>query len=332
MSDFKLPIIKNPPHKAFQEPAFFLGILLVNPEYINEFYNEYINLKFELRSNRLYMCYPKYNWYTYDNCDCDVESIVIKANPFIIDNQNPYAHLIKLMRNKIEEGYFVEGFCDEYYISKKPNYNISHNSHDYLLYGYNDEKQYFIALGYTNKGIYEEYIIPYKEMYDSIIWRNENKLLNNHGLAKYEFIKAKKDKNYKSDLTRIKSELNNFLTSKSLTADSWLYGIDAYNAFYNNLPDIFDVRCLRLLMEHKKIMYSRINYLMENFNISLETLKHRYKEVVNLSEIMFNMSLKYRILGDIDIKLRVKEIIKKMIDLEIPLLIELHDSIERNVE
>lgn len=27
------------------------------------------------------MCYPKYNWYKYYNCDCDIESLVIKANP-----------------------------------------------------------------------------------------------------------------------------------------------------------------------------------------------------------------------------------------------------------
>lgn len=37
MSDFRLSILKEPPHRAYQKPAFFLGILLTNPEYINEF-------------------------------------------------------------------------------------------------------------------------------------------------------------------------------------------------------------------------------------------------------------------------------------------------------
>jgi len=328
MSDFRLSIVNDPPHRAYQEPAFFLGILLTNPEYINEFYNEYINLKYEVNSNCLNLCYPKYNWYTYYNCDCDIESLVIKANPNIIDRNDPYKFLIDLMRKKIEEGYFVEGFCDEYYISHKRRYGVSHNFHDYLLYGFNDEKQYFISLGYTAGLSYEEYVIPYKEMYDSIVWRNENELLvNKQGLAKYEFIKAKSNKTYEIDLKRIKNELNNFLTSKPLTSDSWLYGINAYSEFYKNLLDIFDLRHLRLLMEHKKIMYNRISYLIDTLNIRLETLRHKYKTVVNLSEIIFNTALKYRIVKDDNIKIHVKEIVKKMIEEELPLIKEFRDSI-----
>ena len=37
MSDIRLPIKKNPPYKSFQESAFYLGILLTDPKYINDF-------------------------------------------------------------------------------------------------------------------------------------------------------------------------------------------------------------------------------------------------------------------------------------------------------
>lgn len=43
MSDLRLSIVKNLPYKAFPKPDFSLDFISKS-EYINVFYNEYINL------------------------------------------------------------------------------------------------------------------------------------------------------------------------------------------------------------------------------------------------------------------------------------------------
>ena len=163
MKEHILPIETNPPYKSFQEPAFFLGILLTNPQYINKFYNGYINLKYDANLLWLNMCYPKYNWYTYDECDMDIESLVIKGNPYIVGKKDPYDHIMELMKNALLRGYYVNGFCDEFYISNKKNFRRIHNFHDFLLFGLCED------LPYLSKAYFENDVSCYLEEDGDII-------------------------------------------------------------------------------------------------------------------------------------------------------------------
>lgn len=327
MSDIRLPIKKNPPYKSFQESAFYLGILLTDPKYINEFFNSYIN--FAISTNGWFRaCTPKYNWYDYSECDCEIESIIIKGNPYNISKGDPYESLVKLMQKKIASGYFVQGFCDEFYIPSKFNYNKNHNFHDYLLYGHNNEEKYFIALGYTDNWKYEEYKISYSEMYDSIKWTKENNICAlNNGVAKYEFIKPKAGKRYLFDIKKVKEELYNFLTSQDSIDRTNIYGINACSIFCETLKEKFDIRSLRVVMEHSSIMADRIEYISNNLGIQLDDIICRYSKVKNNSKIMFYTALKYLITNREYLKEKVEKMVREIFDEEIPILKDFYDRI-----
>lgn len=327
MSDIRLPIIKNPPYRSFQEPAFYLGILFTDPNYIDEFFNSYINFAIST-SGWFRVCTPKYNWYDYPECDCEIESIIIKGNPYNISKDDPYESLVNLMQKKIASGYFVQGFCDEFYIPSKFNYNKNHNFHDYLLYGYNNEKKYFIALGYTDSWKYEEYKISYSEMYDSIKWTKENNICAlNNGVAKYEFIKPKAGKRYSFDIKKVKEELYNFLTSQDSIDRTNIYGINACSIFCETLKEKFDIRYLRVVMEHSSIMADRIEYISNNLGVQLDDIIHRYSKVKNNSKVMFYTALKYLITNREYLKEKVEKMVREIFDEEIPILKDFYDRI-----
>jgi|GEM_PF-1471563 len=329
MKEHILPIETNPPYKSFQEPAFFLGILLTNPQYINKFYNGYINLKYDANLLWLNMCYPKYNWYTYDECDMDIESLVIKGNPYIVGKKDPYDHIMELMKNALLRGYYVNGFCDEFYISNKKNFRRIHNFHDFLLFGLCEEEQYFMSIGYRNDGQYGTYKIPFNEMYESLIWREENgQLVNNHGIAKYEFIKEKPNREYKTDIKTIQKELKNLLASKQITNEKNIfYGINGYKKFCETLPEEFDIRCLRLILEHKQIMYNRIIHIAKTLKIQIDDIISKYETIKNLAETMFHNSIRSILVNDTKLKIHVKKSLYYILEEEIPILNELSEKL-----
>ena len=329
MSEVKLPMIENPPYKAFQIAAFYLGILMVDPLYINKFYNSYINLSVEKARNMLDMCYPKYNWYTYDDCDFFIEALVIKHNPYNIDTEDPYRHLVNLILKKLKEGFFVKGHYDEFYISCKSAYKQRHYVHDYLLCGYNEEGRYFIGLGYTATGFYEYYHVSFEEMYQSLIWSSENELVNpGHDLVRYEFLKVKPNRSYITDISLIKNELFNFLNPQHMNTDKFLYGVDAYRFYIEHMEEELDLRCVRVLMEHKKIMRSRLEHLRDKMQIGVGDFIASYKAIEREAEIQFNLAMKYTLTEDVDTKHCVVDRAKRMMETEIPMLENLYKRIE----
>ena len=292
-----------------------------NPLYINEFFNDYINFKYSKNYQVLYICYPKYNWYTYGDSDCDMESITIKNNPYIINSHDPYLFLINLMRRKLSEGYYVLSFCDEYYISQKKRYHKVHNWHDFMLCGYNDVQKYFIGLGYTRDNQFKTYKIPFYELYQAIIWTEKNGLLNkDSSVAKIEFIKARKDKEYTIKPDVIKEQLENYIASKPIETDSYVYGIDAYYRFMNNLRNKFDIRCIRLIMEHKQIMLQRIEYLNKLCEIDLDAIYIKYQQIVTIAEIAFNTAQKYLLTNNEILIEKIINYLQNIINLEVPLI------------
>ena len=71
--------------------------------------------------------------------------------------------------------------------------------HDYILIGYNDKKKSFYSVGYTQRNLYEEFLIPYHDLYESI---------SNPAMRRIVFylLKFNPDKVYELDLETVIGE------------------------------------------------------------------------------------------------------------------------------
>lgn len=61
---------------------------------------------------------------------------------------------------------------------------------------------------------------------------------------------------------------------------------------------LLDKRAFHLFLEHKKLMLSRINYLIHENRLKYEHVSESYKNIVRRFEIIQNMTLKYNITKD----------------------------------
>ena len=165
-------------------------------------------------------------------------------------------------------------------------------------------------------------------MYQSLIWSSENELVNpGHDLVRYEFLKVKPNRSYITDISLIKNELFNFLNPQHMNTDKFLYGVDAYRFYIEHMEEELDLRCVRVLMEHKKIMRSRLEHLRDKMQIGVGDFIASYKEIEREAKIQFNLAMKYTLTEDVDTKYCVVDRAKRMMEMEIPMLENLYRKI-----
>lgn len=227
------------------------------------------------------------------------------------------SHLESIMEfvvDKINEGYYVIIFIDEYYLPGKSNYQINHYVHQLMIYAYDnqnqklktiafDRNQEFISTEYE----YAQFIQAYEEgkkYYESSgIWvRNET----------VEIIRPREITNiYPFNLELFLKELKTYLLGQGEyskirpnnletngTKASFNFCVhDELIIHLNNLidgKDTMDYRYVHLLFEHKLIMYDRLKYIFSNFKTKdeLVSLLEEYSRIVKETQIARDFFIK----------------------------------------
>lgn len=319
-----LPTFRDIPFCTYQNYAFYQNIALLDSNFINVMYNSFINIEWIYDELKIINDFSNINveWVMHD-----------------FDWLLSFDGIISDVKSYIDQGLYVSGMYDEFYIKEKEAYKQYHFWHDYYLFGYDDDKCCFYSLGYTKERKYTEFKISYNEFVESIQFREvqyqkfaefsnyflilsytPNKsfgrlspLLIYNNLLDYRYPQIPKDLMDKCD---------------------GIFCLDALCQFFANGD--FDIRFPRIIMEHKQHMYNRINYINEKTNIKIpDSIAVQYqREVVDKSRMLFYLSIKYHLTSKITIVSSLIEgcqAIKKQEEELLPQLLEVLIKEESNL-
>lgn len=220
----------------------------------------------------------------------------------------------------INENKYVYCYVDEYYIQ------ISrHNSHDILVYGYNDEKQTFQVVGYKDR-FFQQYEVDYnnfiKAFYSGI---KISKMFDTyHGINYFLCIKPCIDRisNYKFHIEKFEERLYEYincintgilnacddLNHKMYQKEGNVYGLKVYECLISDIEmckkklTLLDYRAFHTLYEHNMLMRERLEILPFEIN---EELKKKIDELVSISNKIRMLVMKYDLEPNLEVLERI---------------------------
>ncbi len=295
-----LPFELESPIKTDNTDVYTHGIILSREGGMQFLYTIYIDVDFDLRS-RDFFYNNFYNAYTYRGplmkkyCDVSIGSSESLFHDFC--------------KTSIDDGKYIWGICDDYYLPHRIAYKRFKFQHDFLLIGY-DENSYYLA-GYNDRVKPEIVSVTKKELFDAVYEKR------NHQLSTVEV-----NPNYKFniDVPYILRQLKIYYVGGMSRILRKYFGITStlgfIKCFEENIlelkprefPDlapteedddpsiyIHYVTIFRRYMEHKQMLYKRFMYLADRYKMFDKETFDILSQNAFLGEIIFNMSIKVRI-------------------------------------
>ena len=310
----KLPLDLQPKVQSYQNKAFPLGIVNANAkqDLIPRYCGQFINCRFDASKMNKFEIGTREEFYFFN------EGILIKQ--IIRLYKETYKLLginyLDIVIEMLKQNYYIQGNYNLKYIPSNAAYGRIDLLHDYLLYGFDDEKKVFYSVGYTINQIYEPFCISYSDYQKSLDHINEN-------FVEFLFLQYNKEANLHLDLDKICNELNNYLNSCSIKMQkNEKYGISVIIGLKNYYIQCvqenkeLDVRFTRALMEHKYYMLLRIKYLYEHKLFSDKQLIESYEDIYKKAKMIHRLCLKFNITNNFDVFKRVIQLFEKIIDFD----------------
>jgi hypothetical protein len=228
--------------------------------------------------------------------------------------------VISFIRNKIDLGYYVIANIDEYYLSEKSAYNKQHFIHPSLIYGYDNKTKQLMAIGFNAVHSMERLVFEYDPFVVAFEKAREfyTQQPDDHVRA-FQLIKLKPHyTSYSFDMGKFLNKIRDYLHSNgdnsivyALTAhekrkEPIAYGMGVYDVIIDSLrnPDNYqfsmDYFNIHMLYEHKKAIYTRLQYIKSNYNVKEEfdPLLEEYGEIVKEFNKNRLVKLKYSYMPD----------------------------------
>ena len=305
----KLPL-GHPPISSYLFHAYPLSILAQENRYLPWFYNSHIQL-FSFPGEEL-------KFYTHPfSTQHEICHLYYQACPLLDvqsidrDTLTPSAvEFIRWIKDRIEQGYYVQIDVDFYDLPNKPHYQCSHFIHEVLISGYDDIEQVFSVSGYDEKGYYTTEPLSFAIVQKALSWNKEmylQQVLHNDQQMPPWFAAAMQDRPrvflYKYlgeqttllDISSINEQLDDYLLAHN-TAERYrslarprlggTWGIGIYKILKEHLevsgcgPTIFTPIIWRILWEHKKCMLGRL-CLLEARQVLIRPLSKHWMGLVH---------------------------------------------------
>lgn len=236
--------------------------------------------------------------------------------------------IIQVLINMLANGYYVGGNYNEEYIPGKQAYGVEYFPHDYLLIGFDNEKEIFYSVGYLTKQ-FVNYEISYVNMRMAL-----TSLANKKPV--FNFYQYNTEAEVMVNIEKILSALQDYLSSSNSLRQytkGLFYGLDAIDnlgEYYiaDGNQSNFDHRYTKGLMEHKNIMLKRIKYLCSHQYITDNEYVSRSESVFEYSSIVHNLGIRFKLLGDCNILQEIRLIIQKMKEIELSYLVSVKKDLE----
>lgn len=234
--------------------------------------------------------------------------------------------LIKFIKYMLKNDNYITGGYDEYYIPNKKAFDNFHFSHDYILFGYDDNQRIFKSAAYIKDRTYDYYDISYDDYYNAVT-KNQ---INKTGL---NFKKINTRYEPKINIELIISDLENYCCINNSVSDSNtdIYGIKAFISFSNYIltcEENLDLRFSRGYKEHHFIMFKRFQILKDLNYIKDEQLVRDYEKIYLKTEITHNLFIKYNLTMEKVLLEKISEIILSLVPIESELIKRIIENIK----
>lgn len=293
----RLPFNANTFANTYQPEAFMSGIVFAkNEKHLPYFLSNYI------RPVHYISALTKLNYYI--------------DNPFLLNHglikrdyiAAPVTSLqvvdwASIARNALSNYKYVFGLFNDEDVPQKPCYNKRYFPHDYLLYGYDNDG--FISAAYLNDKHFHEFKITYNDFNSAVRSLKQDQFIH---LLEYD---NSLSLGFMPNL--VKEALNDYITSKNMTQDGTIYGINAFKYFAEELihnRTRIDERAICFLREHKLLMKKRLEYMMEEKYIKydIDTI-NKYDLNINQLQKAILLTIKYNIRNNSGILSQIHNII-----------------------
>lgn len=310
----KLPI-SWPITETYQYSSFAMSVICAHDNIKNAYENNYINL-FCRDTDYLWdmdLIFTNIFWVDFQKSD------IFEINIFSVDNFLSNS-LSSFWRERIDQGnYLLLHMVDEYYLPYTRSYRDRHFIHDTYIYGYEDD--YFWIMAYTERKL-KKIKVSSSDMVQSVLSSKEYK-------KEVCFWSLRPNKSIKVEINykKIRQNLYEYLGINCSSLESmenyrpgYVYGNKIYDVLINCLIKFMessenlislDVRPLRLLWEHKRIIYCRIELIIAKYDLPPDVLSD-FKNLVCLSKQIFMLCLKYNVTLKKDILERMIGKIKEL--------------------
>ena len=225
---------------------------------------------------------------------------------------------VSLLKKMIRLGYYPHGAYNEEFIPGKTAFQNGYHEHDFILFGYDDDIQSFISAGYLSDKKYQRFFIPYECMERAISTLRRDKIY-------YSFWKYNQEATYQLNSQKITQDLTDYLNSTnsqrehiegrtwglSALIDTGKFILDCYEK-----EKYIDHRCTRAVMEFKKLMHMRIDYLLSSKILADQKYLDCARDAFHLSEVAHLLGVKFRLTKEKNIAYDINEICKKIVVLE----------------
>jgi|GEM_PF-4052106 len=214
----------------------------------------------------------------------------------------------EFIKDCIDHDGYICLLIDRFYISAYKNqYYKAHDTHDIMIYGYDDTYKSFYTADCFLNGVYSFEKVTYDEMEDATLSQDEYDWLE--GIHVWN-VRENMYTGMAYDIDRIKKLLNDFVMGEATQAititedirrniDNFKYGIDVYDAVKNYLESrigkgYIDRRIAFILVEHIQFLVILCDELnryanLKNYNNNKSNLLNIAKKM----QIVKNLFLKY---------------------------------------
>lgn len=292
----KLKLIESP-LSGYMEDAYPISIALCKKQNLDWLYTNFIQLVYldpNKYSNQALKFYkPSFRtgqiWDTFCPVLCCDD-----LNSSTIDDLN--INIIDLVCKSLQRGFYVKIYLDEYYVPYRFLYKKEHYIHETLFNGFDKKNKKLFGISYVTDSsgyTFKEFELGFEDFLDSY------KLADRIGVQanRITLLSFNPEKNFEFDLKGVKQSIYEYIHSEnsdlryfevSNPKKDYVFGLGIYDKlidYYKDFKRQFSIIQLHNLYEHKKLMYERIKFMIENQYISENT------DLLNLTKLLIENSL-----------------------------------------
>jgi hypothetical protein len=365
MRKVELNVELDIPIKTYPSTANTMAILLTDKQNFSWFASQYINLHIPF-------------WVSRDNIKragplSYVDSDMYNGNPLL----EYHIQLKRDMKINNLISFMSDLLCSEYYIYTHINLKgistINDFSHDLLVYGLDFDNCKVLVVGYTQipYGFYGKFQIDFElftkafleEVLDNqdreFVYLKKNdvapefsheKLMmmtNDYLNSKISLDKFMLYREDSSNCYDFKHSMSKYKFYKRIhTMNYNIYGLETYkylceyiNYACSSRNPYYDLRTFRVIVEHKRVMMLRFQYLKNNgiyHQSNISEMLEKYDDMLKKSNIIFNIIKRKQILMELENKpdRECSELCKRIYeirDLEEEILLRFLNSMDQNI-
>jgi hypothetical protein len=313
-SNKKLPIVLQKEINSALYYALPLCVILTEEKLKSWFYEHFIET---------YYYNGSYNYLEDDMIKGGFNSILDKIR-FSYSNLDEI-NIIDIIIDGINNGCYCYIYLDEFYLPAKGNFN--HFYHESLIYGYDNNKNKFLAIAFDKNMSFDKLEYDYKSLINAFKSGKEI-ALNDFPVTLFKIRDF--ENSYPFNLSRFVTKLSNYINSIYKNQDYMYYanlqdilshsniGISGYPQFLAhinkqiNTLNYSNFMNVHFIYEHKKGLINRLAFIKEKFLSSekLDDLINELNEITQKYLTARNLIMKYIILSEQEKNIPINKLTK----------------------